>query len=358
MWGVPEGRHWVEVAADRCPDCGLEAGRLDREGVGPGLVATASRWARLLGGAGGQDLRARPADGAWSALECGAHVAGVLEVFGSRIGRVLVTDDPELGWWDHEGAVAAERYNAQDPGEVAARVERRAGEVAALLASVAGGQWARAGTRRAGERFTVEALGRFVLHEAHHHHADAGRALVLAQGIDVRRPQLLALVAARRLNGPVDDRERAAIGAIEAAVSALDRPFDEDGAPTHVTSSAIITGPAGVLLLEHKRLGIWVQPGGHLDPAEDLAAGAQREAIEETGLAVSQPSAGPWMVHVDVHDGGRGHTHLDLRWALGAAGDPNPPPGESQRIGWFGWDQALALADPGLAGALRALRPA
>jgi len=285
-------------------------------------------------------------------------VAGVLEVFGARIRRVLATDDPELGWWDHEAAVAAVRYNDQDPNEVAARVEGRAGEVTGLLATVAGGQWARAGTRRAGERFTVEGLGRFMLHEAHHHHGDAGRAVAVAQGTDIRRPQLLALVAARRLNGPVDDRERTSIGTIEAAVAALDRPFDEDGAPTHVTSSAIITGPAGVLLLEHKRLGIWVQPGGHLDPGEDLAAGASREAVEETGLPVAHPPAGPWMVHVDVHDGGRGHTHLDLRWALGASGDPKPPPGESQRIGWFGWDQALVMADPGLAGALRALRSA
>jgi 8-oxo-dGTP pyrophosphatase MutT (NUDIX family) len=348
MSGVVEGRDWVRVAADRCPDCGL----------GAGLGATASRWAALLRGAGRPDLRARPAEGAWSALECGAHVAGVLEVFGARIRRVLATDDPELGWWDHEAAVTAERYNDQDPDDVAARVQRHAGEVTALLATVGGGQWARAGTRRAGERFTVEGLGRFALHEAHHHHGDAGRAVAVAQRTDVRRPQLLALVAARRLNGPVDDRERSSIGTIEAAVAALDRPFDEDGGPTHVTSSAIITGPAGVLLLEHKRLGIWVQPGGHLDPGEDLAAGAGREAVEETGLPVSQPAAGPWMVHVDVHDGGRGHTHLDLRWALGASGEPKPPPGESQRIGWFGWDQALAMADPGLAGALRARRPA
>jgi 8-oxo-dGTP pyrophosphatase MutT (NUDIX family) len=355
---VPEGRDWVRVAADRCPDCGLEVGRLPRDTIGAGLGLTASRWAALLGATGPAQLRARPVAGAWSALEYGAHVAGVLEVFVARIGRVLVTDDPDLGWWDHEAAVVAERYNEQDPAEVAARLAGSAEQLQQSVATLAGDQWERAGTRRAGERFTVEGLGRFALHEAHHHHADAGRTVALAGATDGRRPQLLALVTARRLNGPVDDRERAAIGTIEAALAALDRPFDQEAGPTHVTSSAIVTGPEGVLLLEHKRLGIWLQPGGHLEPGEGLEAGARREAGEETGLAVSEPSGGPWMVHVDVHEGGRGHTHLDVRWAFGASGDPKPPPGESQRIGWFGWDRALAMADPGLAGALAALRPA
>jgi len=251
-----------------------------------------------------------------------------------------------------------ERYNEQDPHRVAARLERGADEVAGLLADVGADEWGRAGTRRPGERFSVDGLGRFALHEAHHHHTDASRAVAVAQGVDVRRPQLLGLLAARRLNGPVDDRERTSIAAIEAALAVLDRPFDADGAATHVTSSAIVTGPEGVLLLEHKRLGIWVQPGGHLEPGEGLVAAAVREATEETGLALAQPPGGPWLVHVDVHDGGRGHTHLDLRWALGASGDPKPAPGESQRIGWFGWARAITMADPALAGALRARRPA
>jgi hypothetical protein len=60
---------------------------------------------------------------------------------------------------------------------------------------------------------------------------------------------------------------------------------------------------------------------------------------------------------VDVHDGGRGHTHLDLRYLLAADGEPAPAPGESPDVAWFGWDEALALADAGLVAALRALRP-
>ncbi len=171
---------------------------------------------------------------------------------------------------------------------------------------------------------------------------------------DPRRAELLALLD-RRAAQPVDAREAASVDAFRAALARLDRPFDEAAAPTHVTSSAIVVGRRGVLLLRHRRLGIWVQPGGHLEPGEPLAAGARREAAEETGLAVAHPPGGPVLAHVDVHAGGRGHTHLDLRWLLLADGDPAPPPGESQEVAWFAWPDAVGRADPGLAGALRAL---
>jgi hypothetical protein len=61
---------------------------------------------------------------------------------------------------------------------------------------------------------------------------------------------------------------------------------------------------------------------------------------------------------VDVHDGGRGHTHLDLRYLLAVEGDeePAPPSGESPEVRWFAWPDAVAIADPGLVGFLQAHR--
>ena len=54
----------------------------------------------------------------------------------------------------------------------------------------------------------------------------------------------------------------------------------------------------------------------------------------------------PQLVHVDVHPGGRGHTHLDLRYLVEAGdSDPQPPEGESQEAAWFDWDAAVARAD-------------
>ena len=162
---------------------------------------------------------------------------------------------------------------------------------------------------------------------------------------------------------PVDDREASSIERFLVAFDALAAPLDQDSDPTHVTGSGIVVGPRGVILLEHKRLGIWLQPGGHIDPGETPWDAALRESREETGLAVSfagpVDGAGvPELVHVDVHEGGRGHTHLDLRYLIdGGDADPDPPEGESQQIDWFDWDTAIDRSDPGLRGVLVALAP-
>mgnify|MGYP003330080871 CR=1 FL=1 len=166
---------------------------------------------------------------------------------------------------------------------------------------------------------------------------------------------LKAQLAHRR---PVDDREAASLDRFLAELDRLSSPYDENADPVHVTGSAIVVGPRGVVLHRHKRLGIWLQPGGHIDDGEQPWEAAHREAVEETGLTVRHPADGPRLVHVDVHPGPRGHTHLDLRYLLEADDeDPAPPPGESQDVRWFSWDDAFALADPGLLGGLRAVRP-
>ena len=157
---------------------------------------------------------------------------------------------------------------------------------------------------------------------------------------------------------PVDAREEASIARFLVELERLPAPFDETADPTHITASAIVISSAGVLLHRHKRLGLWMQPGGHVDGDEQPERAAVREVAEETGLRPLPADATPALVHVDVHPGGRGHLHLDLRYLVVTAPlEPQPSADESQAVRWFSWDEALAIADAGLRGALVALRP-
>ncbi len=170
---------------------------------------------------------------------------------------------------------------------------------------------------------------------------------------------LTAFVRAQVLaRTPVDARERTAIEQFVQYLDHLDHPFLERADRVHVTGSALVVGDKGVVLHMHKRLGLWLQPGGHIEPGETPWDGALREAAEETGLPVSFVGDAPHLVHVDVHPGPRKHTHLDLRYLITAPPvAPRPPEGESQDVRWFPWYQAIAIAEPGLEGALRSLQP-
>lgn len=107
----------------------------------------------------------------------------------------------------------------------------------------------------------------------------------------------------------------------------LDHPdaAERTCAAGHLTGSALVVDATGArtLLMLHRKLGRWFQPGGHADGDANLAAVARREAAEETGIAglrVALPA-----IDVDVHrvepPGGAAHLHLDVRFLVVA------PPG-------------------------------
>jgi 8-oxo-dGTP pyrophosphatase MutT (NUDIX family) len=170
-------------------------------------------------------------------------------------------------------------------------------------------------------------------------------------------PGVAALYAAVEAHRPADAREEHAREEMLTGLASLGHPFDRHADVTHVTASAVVVGPRGVLLHRHRRLHRWLQPGGHLDPDEATADAARREGVEETGLPLTHPSGGPVLLHVDVHPAADGHVHLDVRYLLfGPDSEPSPPAGESQEVAWFTWDEADALADEALAGALRSAR--
>ena len=62
--------------------------------------------------------------------------------------------------------------------------------------------------------------------------------------------------------------------------------FERNHAPGHFTGSAWLVSADGerALLMHHRKLDRWLQPGGHADGDSDLARVALREAQEETGV--------------------------------------------------------------------------
>lgn len=115
----------------------------------------------------------------------------------------------------------------------------------------------------------------------------------------------------------------------------------------HITASAWVVLPASqkVLLMHHRKLDRWLQPGGHADGDENLAGVALREAHEESGLC-SLRLLKPQMFDVDVHTiparpDQAEHLHYDVRYLLTA--DPreslNPDPSESKGFEWIAWNR-------------------
>jgi 8-oxo-dGTP pyrophosphatase MutT (NUDIX family) len=104
--------------------------------------------------------------------------------------------------------------------------------------------------------------------------------------------------------------------------------------PGHVTTSAFILDRQGrkILLIHHRSLGRWLQPGGHYEPPDDLAGSALREAVEETGM--QELMIDPWHqvsglpVDIDSHSiparpvrGEPEHWHHDIRYVVRAQED-------------------------------------
>jgi 8-oxo-dGTP pyrophosphatase MutT (NUDIX family) len=178
----------------------------------------------------------------------------------------------------------------------------------------------------------------------------------------------LALAAALRRHVPADEEEARDCRHILVFVERHAHPFDRRITEGHLTGSAIVVTASGdrVLLLHHRKLDRWLQPGGHADPGE--ANGEQvalREALEETGIAgLALHPAAPRPLDVDVHDiparpGEPAHQHLDLRFLVVApeAAAPSPQLAELHALRWVGWDEVDALdPDRGLRRALRKAR--
>ncbi|MBW8367790.1 MAG: NUDIX hydrolase [Arenimonas sp.] len=93
----------------------------------------------------------------------------------------------------------------------------------------------------------------------------------------------------------------------------------------HYTGSAWLVSADGarVLLTHHRKLGRWLQLGGHADGDADLAQVALREAEEESGLGdlVVEPAIFDLDRHAIPARGSEPeHWHYDVRFVVRATG--------------------------------------
>jgi 8-oxo-dGTP pyrophosphatase MutT (NUDIX family) len=168
----------------------------------------------------------------------------------------------------------------------------------------------------------------------------------------MHRAPLLRLLAAHRARWPEDAGR---VDAVVAFVRAHPDCFERACLPGHVTGSAwIVSADRGsVLLTHHRKLGRWLQVGGHADGDPDPLRVALREAEEESGLAALTvpPEAGGLPLDVDVHaipphGAEPAHLHHDVRFLLVATrGETIRASDESHEVRWVRRERLLDLVD-------------
>jgi len=134
----------------------------------------------------------------------------------------------------------------------------------------------------------------------------------------------------------------------------------------HITTSAFIINPdyKEMLLLKHKSLGRWLQPGGHVEADASLLLSALREAVEETGIPQAQLQNIPVFTNdevpfdIDSHyipanpkKQEDGHYHHDLRYIFVYTGDGAIDYNEDESTG-LKWVEFAELADDATFGAV------
>lgn len=132
-------------------------------------------------------------------------------------------------------------------------------------------------------------------------------------------------------------------------LGAHERGWQRDCRPNHLTTSALVidADAAHVLLCLHRKVGLWLQFGGHIESDDhSVADAALREAREESGIdGITLTGTGPLRLdrhtapcHIDARH------HLDVQYlAIAPMGAEPIVSSESDDVRWFKSD---ALPEP------------
>lgn len=181
---TPDTKDWTWVLERACPECGFDVRTFPREQVGSMIRDNAEMWLPLLGH---PEVRERPRDDVWSALEYGCHVRDVFELYLTRLQMMLELNDPLYPNWDQDAAAVESDYRAQDPHEVASQLRGAAQRLADAFDGLDADDWDRRGRRSDGAAFTVESFARYLIHDPAHHVHDVRRGFEVLSTRDRRR---------------------------------------------------------------------------------------------------------------------------------------------------------------------------
>jgi 8-oxo-dGTP pyrophosphatase MutT (NUDIX family) len=169
------------------------------------------------------------------------------------------------------------------------------------------------------------------------------------------RETLVELIGSIRPHDALEAEHIASTLAWMASGAPLYRLHKADDPPQHLVAYFVLYDAAArkLLLVDHKKAGLWLPSGGHVEPDEHPQTTVQREALEELGIVASFLLATPLFLTVTATVGTVA-SHVDVSlWYL-LQGDCTQPlwfdETEFHRIAWFVLDALpLERSDPHLA---------
>lgn len=151
---------------------------------------------------------------------------------------------------------------------------------------------------------------------------------------------------------PFDAEEEGHKQTIIKLFDQTDIPFSREALAGHITGSAFVVNKSfdKCFMILHKKLGLWLQPGGHCDGDPDVGMTALRETEEEAGL--QDITLINRVFDVDVHPvpertkNGKlepKHFHHDVRYLIIANEDEKVTIQEEEidGAGWFTFEEAV-----------------
>jgi 8-oxo-dGTP pyrophosphatase MutT (NUDIX family) len=168
------------------------------------------------------------------------------------------------------------------------------------------------------------------------------------------REQIAAIVGAIQPHDALEANHIQDTLAWIATGAPLCRLYTPATPPRHLVSYFALLDPRRrqLLLVDHRKAGLWLPSGGHVEPGEHPRATVEREAAEELKLAARFWLPGPLFLTVTRTVGQTaGHTDVSLWYVL--QGDCQQPlwydGDEFARIAWFPLDALpLERGDPHL----------